>query len=134
MVQGKEKNERIKGRRRESPPPIKGCGLFTEGMDEHGANSRDVRRLERPQQGVAQHACADALTRIPPVHRQAGQDHDGNGLWHVAFNGACHKAVLDVADGQGVVADDRVAKTDHIGAGCAGALVFHCPMSQPVTQ
>lgn len=134
MVQGKEKNERIKGRRREPPPPIKGRGLFTEGMDEHDANSRDVRRLERPQQGVAQHARADALTRIPPVHRQAGQDHDGNGLRHVAFDGACHKAALDAADGQGVVADDRVAKTDHIGAGCAGALVFHCPMSQPVTQ
>ena len=134
MVQGKEKNQRIKGRRREPPPSVKGRGLFTEGMDEHGANSRDVRCLERPQQGVAQHARADALPRIPPVHRQSGQDHDGNGLRHVAFNGACHKAALDAADGQGVVADDRVAETDHIGAGCAGALVFQCPMSQPVTQ
>ena len=41
-------------------------------MDEQGANTRDIRRLERPQQGVPQHAGADILPGITPVNRKTG--------------------------------------------------------------
>jgi hypothetical protein len=134
VIKRKEKNERVKWGSNESPLTVKGSGSFIQGMDEQCSDACNIRCLERPQQGITQHARADILSCITPINRQAGENHDWNRLWHVALHIAGRELVFKAPNGERIVPGNVIAQADDIGAGRAGGFIFHCPLAQPVIQ
>jgi hypothetical protein len=134
VIKRKQKNERVKWGSNKSPLTVKDSGSFIQGMDEQCADTRNIRCLERPQQGITQHARADVLSCITPINRQAGENHDRNGLRHVALNSAGRELVFKTPNGERIVPDNLIACADDIGTGCAGGFIFYRPLAQPVIQ
>jgi len=72
-------------------------------MDKQCANTRDIRRLKRSQQGVADHACSNGFSCIALVNRQSGKNHDRDRLRHVALDVSRRKLMLYASNRQRIV-------------------------------
>ena len=71
----------------------------------------------------------------PTIDRESGEDHDRNGIRHVASHAACCKLVRNRAGGHGVIAADKsvLIGYDKSAAGAA-RLVSQCPALEPVIE
>lgn len=104
---------------------VEAAGGFVFGVDGEGADAGDVGGLEGALHGVAQEGFADALALPAKVDGEAGEEHDRDGMLCEAL-GEARGSVFegDVADGEGVVADDGFASEAHVGLRGAGLLVL----------
>ena len=105
-----------------------------QGVDQHGPYTCDVCGLFRTQNRVPQQCAAHTLPLDRRIHGKAGQQHDRNGIRHIATNFARHEHMADAPHRQRVITDYIISTRDYIGAAGPTGFIFTRASLQPIIK
>lgn len=105
-----------------------------QGVDQHGPYTCDVCCLFRTQNRVPQQWAAHTLPLDRRIHGKAGQQHDRNGIRHIATNFVRHEHMADAPHRQRVITDYIISTRDYIGAAGPTGFIFTRASLQPIIK
>jgi len=103
-------------------------------MDDHAADSNRIGGIHYAECAITEHGRPYTVALISLIHGKPGQQHDRNGIWHVALEAPGDIFDGDAARSEGVITDYPVPVTHHKRPRSAAVLVFSGAILQPIIQ
>lgn len=127
--------ERVAGRRGKVELLVVGPRCIILGVDGEGAYAADLGGLQRPKDRVSQQRPADSFLLPVLPDGKASQQHDGNRVARQTFAEALrHAVILDLTDGEAVVAQQGIAVQTEVGLSCVAGLILKRVAVKPTIE
>ncbi len=114
--------------------PVEGRCFFVKGVDQRRAYAGDLSGARGAKKGIAQEARAKASPVQSLVDGQPANDHDRDGIGHIAADAAGRVPMHDSAVGEAVIGNDLISLANNVSARSAGQFVPERPAPEPFVE